>query len=128
MEGDRAKWQIGNATIGLCRPAASPSGMKLIMLLAQQILRLWPLGVGDNVVGRADELALQLVLRPNSLGQAERIDHVDRISLENRLIGARLHAGIAGRTVFGDLQRHRLVSSMIITGKRSNPLFLYVCT
>ena len=59
-------------------------------------------GFGHDAVGRADELALRLVLGADALGAAQGVDHVGGVADADRLVGTHRLAGVAGGAVVVD--------------------------
>jgi hypothetical protein len=78
------------------------SRMQLLVLCKQIVLSLRPIGIREDAIRRADQLALRFVLGTDAFGAFHRIDHVNWITRSDRLVRADWFASIAGGTCFGD--------------------------
>src|SRR6185369_13361190 len=88
---------------GLLRPTRFLAlTVQPFVLRHQLFLRLDKVGIRDDAFGRANQLALRLVLGAHAFGALERVDQVDRVAHADRFIGAGRLAGVAGGAVVGD--------------------------
>lgn len=72
----------------------------------QCILAFFPLWVQLNAFNRADDLALRLVMMPDTLGAFVRVDDIKLIPHRDGLVGALWFANITVDALVSDAKRH----------------------
>jgi hypothetical protein len=126
-ETDRISKGAGLGLLTIARDARAPleygfaseadrSAVERLVLRLQLLGRLDEVRVLLDAVGRADQLALRLVLGADAFGAAQRVDDVDRVADGDRLVRAHRLAGVAGGAVLGDHKGHGVVSSSGLSG------------
>jgi hypothetical protein len=78
------------------------SRMQLLVFRKQIVLRLRPIGIREDAIRRANQLALRFVLGADAFGAFHWIDDVHWIPRGNGLVRADRFAGVASGACFGD--------------------------